>query len=366
MPKLPLRINVLLFIAIAVVVTILGMLSQAYLPERFFYDAYTIALDRYNESGWIGSYPFSMSFYEITGLNSIDFSLVGLIQIPIIFIAISTLGIPKTFSKLTLRNFLAWISLLLIAFFVSYPSKEFINILYLALIAYALTRSTSLTKKMLISSVLFFIFSWFFRPYYLLVPIIAACLYVVNFISIRNKPFSNILTGLVFAIFISLAYGVVKGDFMSSSSRESLNYERLEQKDQNADTMILSPLPTETVVGESISIFYGFLTVNFPVNALKFWYKPQVIVFLLFQIVLFIVLFRVYGKVLKNKAYQHEQWILNLIFAYFILQGVFEPDLGSAIRHKIGVLPILWLAIYYDKNLIGKPARIKKYVFKNV
>jgi hypothetical protein len=31
---------------------------------------------------------------------------------------------------------------------------------------------------------------------------------------------------------------------------------------------------------------------------------------------------------------------LAVLFSYFIVQGVFEPDLGTAIRHKIGVFSI--------------------------
>ncbi|BAO54860.1 hypothetical protein [Nonlabens marinus] len=356
--------NTLLFISIGVAVTLIGMLSSFYLPARFLADAGTIVSDQYNEIGWLGSYPFSIGFYQKTGLSDLDYSLVGLIQVPILFYIIGKLGIPDVFARFTLRNGIVWINLLLIAFFVSYPSKEFINILYLGIIALVLISPMSLRKKILISTLLFAFFSWFFRPYYILVPIIAGCIYVVNIVSIRNKAISNIVIGLLFTAFISFSYGAVKGEFMTESSRENLNEMRLEKGDQDADTMIVSPVPADTVYGESISILYGFFTVNIPLNGLRFWYKPQVIAFLLLQLITFYVLFVYYGRVLKNRKFSHEQWVLNLLFAYFILQGVFEPDLGSAIRHKIGVIPLLWLAMYYDQNLIKRPKLTRKYIFK--
>lgn len=358
--------NTAVFIGIALFVTLLGMLSGLYLPDRFFSDAYTIALDRYNEKGWLGSYPFSMSFYDVTGLGKLPFSVVGLIQIPILFYLISRLGIPETFTRLTFRNLMIWTTLALIAFFISYPSKEFINVVYLMAIAYVLTLPISLIRKMLFTTLLFAFFSWFFRSYYLLVPAIALCLYVINLVSIRNKAVSNIVVGLVFVIFLSLAHGLIKGEFFTTSSRENLNYERLAKGDQDADTMILSPVGSDNIFEESVSILYGFFTVNLPINALKFWYKPQVIIFIFFQIALFLLLFRIYGKVLKSKRHSHELWVLNLLFAYFMLQGVFEPDLGSAIRHKIGVIPLIWLAIYYDKGLIKRPTVRRKYILRNV
>jgi hypothetical protein len=50
-----------------------------------------------------------------------------------------------------------------------------------------------------------------------------------------------------------------------TGSRENFNETRLEKGDQDADTMIVSPVTADTVVGESISILYSF-HVNVPLN----------------------------------------------------------------------------------------------------
>ncbi|WP_298953476.1 hypothetical protein [uncultured Nonlabens sp.] len=353
-----------LFIFIALTATIMGSLAFLYLPDRFFADANTITLDRYNEAGWMGSYPFTMSFYKLIGFNNLPYSIVALIQLPILFYCIYKLSIPESFSKPYLRNVIVWICLIMICFFISFPSKEFINIIFLYFVAKVLIMPKNLRYKIFSSILMFVGFGIIFRQYYIIVPVIAISLYLINLVSIKNKAISNVFFGILIVCFLSLSYGVIKGEFMSEGSRESLNQRRIARGDQNADTMILSPVDSHSAIGESISIFYGFFTVNLPLNGLKFWYKPQVILFLLWQFLMFYLLFNYYSKALKNEDFKHETWVFHLVFSYFILQGVFEPDLGSAIRHKIGILPLIWLAIYYDKGFIKRPKIKKKYVFR--
>lgn len=329
------------------------------------FDAYSIALDRYNEKGWVGSYPFSMMFYDITGIGKLAFPLVALIQLPVIFIIYKSLNIPASFYSFNLRNVLIWAGLLMYGVYVGFPSKEFITAIYIYIICVFLKSSLNLFSKIFFSTILLVFFGWFFRQYFILVPFLAILLYAIGYLKIKNKILTALLIGVLTSCFLSLSYGIVKGEFMSQSSREALNKVRLETGDSNASTMIVSPIKTDVFHGEVVGIFYGFFTVNIPITGFRFILKPHVIAFVIWQLILFIYLFCIYNKILQNKKqYKHEQWVFHLLFAYFIVQGIFEPDLGSAVKHKLGVFPLIWLAIYYDKNLIKRPAIIKKYVFK--
>ncbi len=299
-------------------------------------------------------------------LGKIPFGLVALIQLPIIFYAIKRLGIPKIFGKPLLRNVAVWLSLFIFAVYLSIPSKEFINFLYVCGICYVLIAPIRLWQKIVISTLLFMFFGTWFRQYYILVPILAFGLFVIGYIRIRikNKVLFNLIGGLLIACFLSLSYGFVKGEFMTQSFRERINKVRVGRDD--SQTIITSPVPIDNIAGESISIFYGFFTVNFPVNSLKFFYKPQVMAFLFWQLLLFSFLMYFYNKCLKRKdVYKHEQWVFHLIFAYLIIQGVFEPDLGSAVKHKLGVFPLIYLAMYYDQGLLKYPKKNVKYVIKH-
>lgn len=362
--NLNLSSSIVVYIILAVITTLLGSLSPLFLPEHFFQDAVLIAVDPYGEMGWIGSYPLSMTFYNLTGLGKINFSIVALIQLPIILYLLFKMGLPQLFFKSYLRNTVIIISILMLSFFVSYPSKEFINILYIYGIAIVLMSKNSLLYKILVSSFLFMVFGVLFRPYYLIIPLIAISLYLFSLIKLQNKVVSILISAIAVACFISISYGILKGEFMSEGSRQEHNKYRLSIADENADTMILSPVDASTPIGESISIFYGFFTVNLPINGIKFYYKPQLIAFLIWQFSLSIMLIIYYHRVLKSKSFRHEQWIFHLVFAYFITQGIFEPDLGSAIRHKVGILPLIWLAMYYDQGFIKRPKIIKKYVLR--
>jgi hypothetical protein len=52
------------FINFFIVNLILSVLSCFILPERYYNDTIIIIFDKYNEIGWVGSYPFTMMFYS--------------------------------------------------------------------------------------------------------------------------------------------------------------------------------------------------------------------------------------------------------------------------------------------------------------
>jgi hypothetical protein len=112
--------------------------------------------------------------------------------------------------------------------------------------------------------------------------------------------------------------------------------------------MISFPVKPDTWCGETIGILYGFVSVNILVNGLKLLLSPQIIAFVIWDIFLFCILLVLFSGCLKNrKKYKYELWILLILFSYFIVQGIFESDLGIAIRHKMGVFPLIYSALYY-------------------
>jgi hypothetical protein len=318
------------------------------LPKRFFYDAAIIAFDKGNEIGFFGSYPLTILFYKITGLRYLSFPMIALIQYPILAYVLYKIGVPANFDKINVKNLLVYLGFFMMAIFMSMPSKEFITYLYLALIVFIFkNESISFKKSVFLSLFLLGILGAFYRPYFLLMPIIACGMYLVSAINFKNKTLTTIFYGLFIAVFLSLSYGLVKGKYLSESSREVVNSTRLQSQDANS--MIASPLKPDTWYGETVGIVYGFFTVNFPVNGLKHVLSPQIIAFVIWQLLLFYILLVRFSRCLKNrKEQEYELWILLILFSYFIVQGVFEPDLGTAIRHKIGVFPLIYYALYYD------------------
>jgi len=342
------RKNKFTFLLLFVIFLLLAALAPFYLPNKFFFDAYTIVIDLYNEAGYIGSYPLSMTFYRITKLGSIPFPMVALIQFPILFFILYKIGIPAKFHVVTIKNVVTYLGMLMIAVFISMPSKEFITYIYTSSIVFLYKSETISFKKLLyLSMAILIIFGIMFRPYFVLIPVIAIGMYWITFIKLKNKTIMTVAYGLLIAIFLSLSYGLVKGEYFSASTREELNQLRLNAEASN--TIILSPIPADTWYGESVGIIYGFFSVNVPLNGLKHILSPQVVGFIIWQLLLFWILLVRFSWCLKDrKKYIRELWILLIILSYFIIQGIFEPDLGSAVRHKIGMFPLIYYAFYYE------------------
>lgn len=336
------------FIVLFILNLLVTVLVFYVLPKRFFYDAVTIALDKGNEIGFIGSYPLTILFYKITGLRYLPFPIVGLIQFPILMYVLYKIGIPTDFEKLNIKNVIVYLGILMIAIFMSMPSKEFITYLYVSLVVFLfLNKRISFRTALFSSLFLLAVFGVFYRPYFFLIPIIAIGMYGASLVNFKSRTLTVIFFGLVIAIFLSLCYGVVSGHFFSEVSREVVNSSRLGSADANS--IIVSPIKPDTWYGETVGIVYGFFSVNIPVNGLKHIFSPQILLFVIWQLLLFYILLVRFSRCIQARdKHQNELWILLILFAFFIVQGVFEPDLGSAVRHKIGVFPLIYYALYYD------------------
>jgi hypothetical protein len=318
-----------------------------FLPNRYFNDTIIIVFDKLHEIGWVGSYPFTIMFYSITKLKYLPFFIIALIQFPICVYLLYKIGIPSNFHKITVKNILVYISFFLMAIFLSMPSKEFINFMYISLIPFVFIKTNWTTlKKVIVVMVLLLFFGSFFRTYYLLIPIISIGMYFITKVNFKNKAITSIFYGITIIIFLSIAHGLVKGKHLSESNREAFNAERT--KDNNS--AIVSPISTKTWYGETVGIIYGFFEINIPIiEGFKHILSPQIISFIIWQLFLFYILLVRLARCLKEKKNNKDElWILLIVFSYFIVQGLFEPDLGSAVRHKIGVFPIIYFALYYD------------------
>ena len=343
--------NQILFITIAFISVVLGVFAHQFLPDKYYYDAILIATDPYNQKGFINSYPVAMMFYDTFFLNKLPYPILAIFQLSIIFYCFYRLSIPKKFTKLYLSNILIWSALIALSIYISMPSKEFINILFIFLIAFIL-KSKKLKQKTKITAilVLFGLFGLWYRIYFVMIPVLAVTSFLVFRLKISKKIITSILISLLAAIFMSISYDAVSGEYMSESTREELNEKRKGRQD--SQTLIVSPIRTNNPVGEAVGIIYGYVTVNLPFESIiKFYYKPQVILFSIWQILLFCVLIIKFNKAreVSKSAFDERLWLFHIVFSYFVIQGVFEPDLGSSIRHKFGVLPIIYQAIFYKR-----------------
>ena len=343
--------NQILFIFIAIITITTGAFAHLFLPEKYYYDAVLIATDPYNQKGLINSYPVAMLFYDTLFLNKLPYSIISILQLTIIFWFFYKLSVPKNFTKLYLSNILIWSALIALSIYISMPSKEFINILFIFFIAFIFKSTRFKPKiKVYIILVLFGLFGLWYRIYFIMLPVLAVVSFLIFKLKIRKKITTSIIASILAAIFISSIYENVSGKYMSEGTREALNEKRMGRQD--SQTLILSPINTNNLLGEATGIIYGYITVNLPFESLiKFYKKPQVILFSTWQIFLFYVLIIQFNKArnASTSVYDERLWLFHIIFSYLVIQGVFEPDLGSSIRHKFGILPIIYQAVFYTR-----------------
>lgn len=328
---------------------VIAFLAYFILPAKFFSDTKIIVYDIGHEIGYIGSYPLSILFYKVTLLRYLPFPVIALIQFPILIYLLYKIGIPKDFHILTVKNIVVYLAFFMLAIFVSMPSKEFITFIYIALIPFVLNNPNKSNRyRILLALFLIVLFGLFFRIYYVFIPIIALGMYWVTCIKFKNKTVTSLFYGVLISIGLSLSIGVLTGKYISETTREELNLQRKNAKDANS--MIVSPIETDTWYGETIGIVNGFIAVNIPVvEGLKHLLSPQIIAFIIWQLFLFYILLKRFSWCISDREKNQMQlWSILIIFSYFITQGLFEPDLGSAIRHKMGFFPLIYFALYYD------------------
>ena len=339
--------NKFIFFGLAIINLFVSVLAYFVLPARFFVDAKYITLPSLHGIEDIGSYGFTIAFYKKSFLAVLPFPLIALIQFPVLIYILFKIGIPKNFHFINIKNLLVYVSFFMLAIFVSMPSKEFITFMFISSIPFLYQSNVPNKYKVPLSMLFLVAFGLVFRIYFVIIPILAIGMYFVSFINFKNKITATFFYGILIAIFISLTHGLLKGEFMSEMSREMVNNVR---KSGDVNSMIVSPIQTNVWYGESIGIIYGFFSVNLPlIEGIKHILSPQIVAFIVWQLMVFYILCVRYLRCLINKKQnKFEMWTILYVFAYFIVQGIFEPDLGTATRHKIGFLPLIYYIFYYD------------------
>ena len=281
-----------------VIFLIISTLTRYILPERYFNDTKIIVIDRWKEIGWVGSYPFAIMFYKLTGMKYLPFFIIAMIQFPITTYILSKIGIPRNFQILNVKNVLMYIAFLLLAIYMSMPTKEFITFLMFSPIPF-IFRSQKSPRFKIIISLLLFVACSFFRTYYLLIPIFAIAMYVASFIKFEKKAISTIFSGLMIVIFLSFSHGIIKGEFLSKLTREDYVVDNVNRL--NINSAIQSPISQDSWYGEAFGIVYGFMAVNFPISEMiKHILSPQIVAFVIWELLFFYILFVRFSRCLKK------------------------------------------------------------------
>ena len=346
--RLTLQKNKLTFLVLFIISIFIACIGELVLPEKFFYDAQTIVFDYGNEAGFKGSYPIAMTFYKYTQLGKLPFNVVGVIQLCFYYFILYKIGIPKDFHVLSIKNIVMYLAFFMIAIFIAMPSKEFITFLYVSQIVFLFqSRKIGFDISLLYSFFSLVLFGVFFRSYFALIPFISIILFYFSKIKYPNRTLAILSVSILIIVIFSGLHYIVKGDFFSDLARNLVN--DLKKGSSDANSMLIPPLETTGVFSEFINTFYSFFSVNFPIVEYKHLLSPRIVMFIIWQILFTIILVVRFSWAIKDqKKNNRVLWVFYFLFSYLAIQSVFEPDLGSAVRHKIGILPLIYFVFYYD------------------
>jgi len=320
------RDSFVIFLIFLLGVIVLSLFTREILPAKFFNDNYFI---RQSMSGALTMdklYERTAHFYLLIGMHPGDeYHIEQLFGIFLYLVfALQVLRRDQTFF---IRVPFIWIwgiwSLLFVAYFTQ-MGKDQLAFIIVGLIPFFF--QTSKKQFVVVTTISIIIYGIVLRTYWLLALGIAVVLYF----SKKKKVFWSIeIIGIIFIV-IAL-YTMISGEPVMNI-RDAVNLGRIDSVD--ASSLIPSLVANDNLVNQVINYVYALLILIVPIKLTA-----------VSQLVYYFWLYSIVGISIKSKLASGRNVPFQLVFfiSFLITQAIFEPDLGSAMRHQAVLMPmILW------------------------
>lgn len=311
----------------AVLFMMFAVVSHLVLPARYSYDADNMVDIAENiVAGGDPSYDVIASLIRIFTVQGLTL-FVETLGICIIFFSLSDRRLPFTLG-------LATFSLALTApLSLVRPQKELLVFLLTIACAWVIQRSKNQSSALLYTLVAYGVYSWIsWRPYYLLIVGMIVALSIFTSLSSRMKVAA--LVGIFLA-----------GFFLPSSVFELLQMPRdmvnalrvLYPEIEGNRTAFANPIQSLGWLSFLGNYFYAFLRLNLPV---LFSLTLNEAILTVFSTAWFYVIW-----VASAAKDWRSQFAARLMMAHLLVLWIFEPDLGSYLRHYSSCLLYLVLML---------------------
>lgn len=284
-----------------------------------------------------GHYDGLYLFYYIDFFN-IDSLLGWNIYISIIFFFIN-LKILGDIHKISLNKFvLILISLILWYLFSAGLTKEVIQTLFYIIIYYVINDKIFIkTKKMkvLIGSIILFISSIIFRPYYILIAIFSIIIYAVNSY-LKEKR----ITSFLYYFYSLILYLVIIGMFLKIISIiMPIEYSTITELRTSVGRLLLGERVDSFIdnifIGDGLLIYMlNYITIYFrllfPLELLTG--KSYYLLFIMYQLCFSYYYIKSIFQI--NKLNDIKYISVIFITSFILVSVMFEPDFGSWVRHQ--------------------------------
>jgi hypothetical protein len=341
------KIN-LSFLAIYTVGLTLVLIIPFLLPAKYYSDGNHIQQLIIELANASGSFQNTAYIYRLFGFEFL-FSdwLVGIIifSFSLTIIAYFIRKYSIKWDSLPLILLLIWT--IPIAIFLGQYSKEFIALIVTGSLLYL----GSTKRGLLLGLALVVLYATFFRIYWFLI----LAFFMVHWVLIRNQVsfFRYIILFLLAAIVIFYA-GNYMTDQYFSDARFRINMYR--EGSPNAVTMLSNLLVNTSPITDIINTFYGWFMLLIPIHLFKTGGIHHIIfaIFQFINVILFISAVKAilrYWKIawftLNRQIMMRVQVAIAWCLSFTFVEGMFEPDFGSFLKHELVILPMFFMVIMY-------------------
>jgi hypothetical protein len=167
-----------------------------------------------------------------------------------------------------------------------------------------------------------------------------------------------------YVIVILLALSVFTTNFKGfyiTDLRFDVNVNR--EGSSDAATMILPGVIATNTIMDVVNITKGYVMIAFPVYLFK-TLNPLHAFFAIYGTMLTLAMLRA-GKLLCKAVVSREARIYKYLFlfwfSYTIIQGAFEPDYGSFMKHQSVLFPIVSVILWKWSTLSAKSCKQRQY-----
>ncbi|MBD9719531.1 hypothetical protein IB240_14090 [Raoultella sp. RLT01] len=333
------------YIAISFLV-FLAVFKENIIPKYFFFDANTIAdFIQYAKELVPGdSFSNTALFYKVLGVgrDSLVFSILSTAIIVFGFF----LYVKKQTKRLSFVDIaLLYFYMLLSVIYMTLLSKDFIVFLVVMPLLFFSKKGTF---GIVCWTIIAAFYAFYFRTYWFLFIGVFWGLYITcKFLSKTNRLFVICILSLLFlAIVLQLALGVDVDNF-----RKIVNDVRLDQGNENANSMILPFLPGGGLIIGWINVSLTWISFMIPF--------PLIMSLSLYYIIISLLVILLYYKfwsalkveLLKDNKKRNQPCLVIscVILAFTLTQSLFEPDYGSYVRHLAPFYPLFFYVIFVNK-----------------
>lgn len=327
-------ITLILALCMLIILILFALQMPKLLPEKYFFDAIGVADYMATEGDLVifgNSFENTGLFLSKLGFAPEDLPAFGAILVfSSIFYGLLRGGRSQRIPQGLAIYACIWAVVMTV--YLGQPSKE-MPVSGLVLAFLLMTR----TKTGLVSwLVLALLYASYFRPYWFVVLAIFCGTYLFG------RQLNSRFRWLMFVISI---YGLLAlyVDFVMeqslSSWRNDINVDR--ELDPNSVTMIASLLPGEDILSSLLNALGALSMLVVPLPLLMQGQIQYLAAFLLIPSAMLLT-YSASRKLLKEGGHNTQSHAaVNLFFSFIVVQGLFEPDYGSFLKHLSPFAPII-------------------------